>query len=172
MTFVNAGIDGSTMAEPSDGDTTRNPFSGTRYTAIPADTDYLTLWFGINDAAHDTLGTIDDNDNTTFYGAWNVVLQYYLTNMPWMKILIIVTVGATEEYRQAVRDVAEKWGYPVLDWMKDETIPAFFEKDGMCETAKALRRSAFGYNGPVSGHPNPEWHIYESTIIEQRLKMI
>ena len=176
MAFVNAGISGSTMAIPTNGEG-HNPFVVDRYTAIPADTDYLTLWFGINDAANCTLGSITDGDdgtpvNNTFYGAWNTVLKYYLTNRPWMKVLIIVTVGATAEFRQAVRDVAEKWGYPYLDWVKDKSLPAFFDRDGMCDEAKALRRNAYGYNGPNEGHPNPQWYQYESTIIEAKLRSI
>ena len=171
MTFVNSGIDGSTMALPSDSDPNRNPFSDTRYTAIPADTDYLTIWFGINDAAHCDLGTIDDATNTTFYGAWNVVLSYYLTNMPFMKVLLVVTTGATAEFRQAVRDVAQKWGYPYLDWEKDVQIPAFFERENMSATAQGLRRAAFGWND-FNAHPNPEWHEYASTIFETKLRSI
>lgn len=179
MTFVNSGINGSTMAIPSaSGAGERYPFSEQRYLDVPADTDYLTLWFGINDSAYSTLGTIDDTENTTFYGAWNKVLEYYLTNRPFMKILIIVTtIGVgnadnAEAFKQAIRDVATKWGYPVLDWNKEKTIPAFFEKDGMNSTAQALRKNAFGWNGPVNGHPNPQWHIYESTIIENALRSI
>jgi hypothetical protein len=179
MTFVNDGINGSTMAIPSDPEAgNRRPFSYQRYLNIPADTDYLTLWFGINDSAYSTLGTINDTENTTFYGAWNKVLNYYLTNRPFMKVLIIVTtigVGneeTAEAFKQAIRDVAEKWGYPILDWNTDKSIPAFFEKEGMSSTAQALRKNAFGWNGPVNNHPNPQWHEYESTIIEAKLKSI
>jgi hypothetical protein len=172
MIFINSGIDGSTMALPNDGSTNRNPFSDQRYLNIPTNTDYLTLWFGINDSAHTALGTINDEENTTFYGAWNKVLKYYLTNFPFMKVLIIVTTGANAEYRQAVRDCAEKWGYPYLDWVKDKSIPAFFDRENMGIEAQTLRRSAYGYNGPVNGHPNPRWHEYESTIIEAKLRSI
>lgn len=179
MTFVNSGISGSTMAIPSVASAgNRSPFSVQRYLDVPADTDYLTIWFGINDSAYSTLGTINDTENTTFYGAWNKVLEYYLTNRPFMKVLIIVTtigVGDTtnaENFKQAIRDVAEKWGYPIMDWNNDKSIPAFFEKTGMSSAAKALRKNAYGWDGPVEGHPNPAWHEYESSIIEARLRMI
>ena len=95
-----------------------------------------------------------------------------------MKILIIVTtivVGNAEtdaQFQQAIRNVATKWGYPYMDWIKDTSIPAFFEKEGMSSAAQALRKNAFGWNGPVNGHPNPTWHQYESSIIEARLKAI
>lgn len=176
MTFINAGISGSIMAldktyvdDPDNVPiTTRNPFSYQRYLNVPADTDYLTIWFGINDSGHTYLGTISDETNESFYGAWNVVLRYFLTNYPFMKIGIIVTVGPTEEYRQAVRDVAEKWGYPYLDWPNDKKVPAFFDRIGMSEEAKALRREAFGFT-TYSSHPSPQWHEYASTIYENFL---
>lgn len=170
MTLVNDGISGSTMALPNDA-TDTHPFSDTRYTQIPVDTDYLTIWFGINDYAHCDLGTIDDATNTTFYGAWNVVLNYYLTNRPFMKVLLVVTTGSTSAFRQAVRDIAEKWGYPYLDWEKDVQIPAFFDREGMSTTARDLRRNAFGYND-FYAHPNPEWHEYASSIFESKLRSI
>ena len=171
MSFVNAGISGSTMAIPTNG-VGHNPFVVDRYLNIPADTDYLTIWFGINDAANCTLGTIDDEADNTFYGAWNKILRYYLTNRPWLKILIIVTVMANPDIRQATRNIAQKWGYPYLDWEKDVSIPAFFMRDGMCEEAETLRRDAYGYNGPNEGHPNPQWYEYISTIIEAKLRAI
>lgn len=177
MTFVNAGISGSIMAydktyvdDPSNVSIdTRQPFSYQRYLAIPNDTDYLTLWFGINDASHTYLGTIDDTTSDTFYGAWNKVLQYYLTNRPFMHVGIVVTVGSTTQYRQAVRDVAAKWGYPVLDLVDGSDTPAFFDRDGMSTTARDLRRDAYGYN-TWNAHPGPEWHEFISSAFEQFLK--
>lgn len=179
MEFVNAGISGSIMAldktyvaDPEHVSIdTRSPFSYQRYLAIPADADYLTIWFGINDYAHSNLGTISDETNETFYGAWNVVLRYFLTNYPFMKIGLIITTGASADYRQAVRDVAEKWGYPYLDWVKDVQIPAFFDRDGMSTEARGLRRSAFGYD-EFSAHPNPAWHEYASTIYENFIRSL
>ena len=170
MTFVNSGINGSTMAVPNNG-TQRNPFSVDRYLEVPNDTDYLTLWFGINDAANCTLGSIDDTENTTFYGAWNKVLSYYLTNRPFMKILIVVTTGANANFRNAIRNVAKKWGYPYLDWENDYAIPAFFDRTDMSEEARTLRRTAFGTDtGGI--HPTAAWHEYASTIFESKLRSI
>ena len=174
MTFVNAGISGSTMTiTDQENPSTRSPFAYERYTQIPEDTDYLTLWFGINDSAYAVLGTIDDATPYTFYGAWNTVLEYYLTYRPYMKVLIIVTMSSDNpEFQTAVREVAKKWGYPILDFEKDSSIPAFFDKEGMSVTAQTLRRNVFGWNGPVPGHPNPKMHEYESPIVEQFLKSI
>ena len=179
MSFVNSGISGSIMAlskeyvdDPQNVPiNSRSPFSYQRYLQVPSDADYLTIWFGINDAAHTYLGTIDDTTNETFYGAWNTVLEYYLTNRPFLKIGLIVTTGALPEYRQAVRDVAEKWGYPYLDWERDVQVPAFFQREGMSATAQNLRREAFGYND-YSAHPSPQWHEYASSIYENFLRSL
>ena len=62
-----------------------------RYKAIPKDADYITLWFGINDSGHTNLGELADTTNLTFYGAWNVVLEYLIKNYPFAKIGIIIT---------------------------------------------------------------------------------
>ena len=169
MKFVNAGIAGSTMTA---GTGSSNPFSVDRYSNIPSDTDYLTIWFGINDSGLDLpVGTIDDTENTTFYGAWNKVLKYYLDNYPFMKVLIIVSTGTKSAYRQAVVDVAQKWGYPYMNWVDDYSIPAFFNRTGISEYALEKRRDAFGWND-FNAHPNPQWHVYESSIIEHRLRSI
>lgn len=182
MSFVNDGISGSIMAldktyvadKESVDIGTRSPFSYQRYMQVPEDTDYLIIWFGINDANHTNLGTIDDTTNETFYGAWNVVLRYYLENRPFMKILIVVTTGSTEAYRNAVRQVAKKWGYPVLDWEGDPEVPCFFGREsdiGLSPEARDLRRDAFGYND-YNAHPSPAFHEYESTIIENFLRSL
>lgn len=174
MKLYSDGISGSTMAisNPSSPNL-RSPFVNGRYQNIPSDTDYLVIWFGINDSAYSTLGTIDDTENTTFFGAWNTVLRYYLTNYPLMKILVIITESSDNaQFQQAVRDICVKWGYPYLDWEKDPTIPALFDKEGMSQEAQTLRRSAFGWNGPIAGHPNPQLYEYESTVIESFLRRI
>lgn len=114
MMLVNDGKCGSIMplskqyVNGDDGvaESYRQPFSLTRYKNIPEDADYITLWFGINDSANTNLGTIDDATNETYYGAWNVVLEWILTNRPYAKIGIIITNGAAAAYRQATREIA------------------------------------------------------------------
>lgn len=89
MVLVNEAKCGSTMAlsrEYLNGTTTdinyRNPFSLNRYKQVPLDADYLTLWFGLNETST-PLGTLNDTTNETILGAWNIVLEYFLTNMPY-----------------------------------------------------------------------------------------
>lgn len=117
LTVINEAISGSTMGAGSNG---VNPFSDTRYTNIPSDADYITLMFGINDNGHDVpIGTINDNDNTTFYGAWNVVIAYFIKNFPFAHIGIIIGPGmqtsSGQNYANAEIAIAKKWGIPYLN---------------------------------------------------------
>lgn len=158
--------------------TYRNPFSYTRYLAIPEDVDYITLWFGINDSGNTNLGTIDDTTNETFYGAWNVVMEYLLTNYPFAHIGIIITNGSSTTYREAEREIAKKWGIPYLDMMGDDQVPVMTlgkeSSQGLCTTAYNLRRSNFSVGGTASGDSHPKWqaHEYESTFIEAFLRRL
>lgn len=185
MTLVLDAQNGTTMAldktyvaDPENVDiSTRNPFSYQRYTKIPSDADYITIWFGLNDANNNTnLGTIDDADNTTFYGAWNVVLEYLLINHPYAKVGIIVTDGSTDsQYQDAVREVAKKWGFPYLDLVADPQVPAMISgrdaEMGLCARAKELRDAAFRVSTD-NFHPGIKAHEYRSTIIENWLRTL
>ena len=184
MTLVNDSECGTTMAldktyvaDPENVDiNTRNPFSNERYKRIPSDADYITVWFGLNDANNTNLGTIDDTDNTTFYGAWNVVLEYLLVNHPYAKVGIVVTDGITNhQYQDAVREVAKKWGFPYLDLVADPQIPAMISgrdaEMGLCARAKELRDAAFRVSSN-NFHPSIKAHEYRSTIIENWLRTL
>ena len=182
MTLINEALCGSIIALDKDYVTspdtvsqgTRSPFTYQRYLRIPEDADYITIWFGINDSAHTNLGTIDDTTNETFYGAWNFVLKWLITNRPYAKIGIIITNGAAESYRKAEREVADKWGIPYLDMMGDRKIPVIFGRESslkMCSEANTLRRNKFVVT-PSNGHPNIEAHKYQSTFIENFLRSL
>lgn len=182
MDCINDAISGSIMAlsknhlaDPENVDiNTKRPFSYQRYLSIPEDVDYITLWFGINDASNTNLGTIDDTTNETFYGAWNVVMEWILTNRPWAHVGIIITNGSSKAYREAEREIAKKWGIPYLDMMGDDQVPVMTlgREDGLCTTAYNLRRSTFSVGHTPNGDSHPCWqaHEYESTFIEAFLR--
>lgn len=107
----------------------KNPFSYTRYKEIPEDTDYLTIWFGWNDTAYGTLGTIDDSTNETYYGAYKIVLDYLIKNLSNTKIGIIVPYGTSTEMREAVRILAKRYGVGCLDLTGDVNIPCIYNKE-------------------------------------------
>ncbi len=185
MEVINDGKCGSILpmektfvsGESTDPDYCR-PFTYERYKKIPADVDYITLWFGINDSWHSALGTIDDTENTTFYGGWNFILPYLIKNFPNAKLGIIVTNGGMAEYRKATRECCEKWGVPYLDMMGDVRIPVSLGREagmGLCEEAKKLWYERFRVKcveGKQNGHPCPEWHEFQSYYIEDFLRRI
>lgn len=156
----------------------RRPFTFERYKKIPSDVDYITLWFGINDSYHTTLGTLDDTDNTTFYGGWNFILPYLIKNHPNAKLGVIITNGGFPEYRRAERECCEKWGVPYLDMMGSCDIPVSLGREdgmGLCDEAKNLWYERFKVKcveGKSNGHPCPEWHEFQSYYIEAFLRRL
>lgn len=172
MTITNEAVGGSSMTKVDD-----NAFSVSRYMNIPADADYITLKFGINDSNKAApVGTIEDSTNETFYGAWNIVLEYLIEHHPFAHIGIIVTNGSNAAYEDAIRAVAKKWGIPYLDEVESDQVPLMHraERDGVCDRAKALRGAAFVVSAtdPVNLHPNTAAHYYESTFIENWLRTL
>lgn len=174
MIFHNKGVSGSTMIAS----TARNGFSNEngRYTKLPDNIDYLTIWFGWNDYAlilegGGTVGTIEDTDTSTYYGAYNTVLPYLINKYPTAKIGLIVPFGATPEIRQAVRDIGNKWGVGVFDNYGKGT-PLFYGKEadvGVSQEAINMRRSVFQANG---AHPSYAGHYELSTQIEAWLRTL
>ncbi|MDM0457126.1 BppU family phage baseplate upper protein [Clostridium perfringens] len=182
MTLVNEAICGSTMAlskeyleGTKDDINYRNPFSLKRYKQVPLDADYLTLWFGLNETST-PLGTLQDTDNRTILGAWNVVLEYFITNMPYCKIGIVISDGGLrDDFANGIISVAEYWGIPYLDLRNDPKIPLMLGGRGgninLNPKAKQLRNKAF-YVADDNGHPNLEAHKYQSTFIENWLRSL
>lgn len=179
MTFYQRGISGSTMQGATNpggtdkGDISKkNGFSkeNGRYTQLPDDIDFLTIMFGWNDTAYGTLGTINDTTNETYCGGFNVVLPYLIHKYPYTTIVLIVPFGTTDGHRQAVRDMAEKWGVGCFD-MCDSSLPFYYsdEKDDipMDNTIKQLRIKLHQVNG---AHPGYEGQYVISTRLEDYLR--
>ena len=180
---MNSGINGSVMAiskEYIDGTEEninyRSPFSYQRYMDIPDDADYITIWFGVNDKDHTYLGTISDNTNETFYGAWNVVLPYLMEHHPKAKIGIVITFGIPDSlYTQAVREIAEKWGVPYYDFARGKQSPIIIRNK---DTGYAVDQSIVDWKfdaysvAETNHHPNLLAHEYESTCLEAWLRSL
>lgn len=182
MVLINEAKCGSTMAlskEYINGTTTdigyRSPFSLNRYKQVPLDADYMTLWFGLNETST-PLGTLNDTTNETILGAWNIVLEYFLTNMPYCKIGIVISDGwLNDTYANGIISVAEYWGIPYLDMRNNPHVPLMLGGRGgdinLNPKAKTLRNNAF-YVTPTNGHPNVEAHEYQSTFIENWMRTL
>lgn len=170
MTIVNEAVGGSTMCYI---DGTHSEFSTAngRYTQIPSDADYITLYFGINDVNYSSpLGTITDDVNTTFYGAWNVVLAYLIEHHPYAKIGIIVTNGASQTIREAEIAIAKRWGLAYYDMNGLPLMHRSFNQD-VLTSVKTERNENFRISS-TNLHPNGKAHEYQSTCIEAWLRTI
>lgn len=169
MKFINEAQSGSTMYNNG----SNNAFSVTRYTQIPLDTDYITLMFGLNET-NAPIGNITDNTNETIYGAWNIVLEYLITNLPFAKIGIILSdAWLSAALHEAMINIAERWGIPYLD-LRATNVPMGISGRGdnkVCQKAKELRNNAFQMSVSDS-HPNPAAHKYRSTIVENWLRSL
>lgn len=171
MTLINEAKCGTTITNAFNGE--RNPFSVSRYLAIPTDVDYVTLMFGLNETGltDEQIGSKTDTDNTTLWGAYNIVFKHFLTNMPLAKIgVIIADAWMNEKYANAVKEICKDWGIPVLDLKFDTSITAGIDgRTGMNSDAISLRNKVFALK---NGHPSVEAHRYRSTIIEHFLRSL
>ena len=171
MILVNEAKCGTTMYNNG----SASAFSVTRYTEVPADADYVTICFGLNETSA-TIGTLADTTNDTVMGAWNIVLEYLITNLPYAKIgIIIPDAWCSEAMREALIAVAEYWGIPYLDLTGDPRVPLLIGgKRGGAEISSkaiALRNAAFQVTDEDS-HPNLNAHEYRSTIIEHFMRSL
>lgn len=165
---------GRTLSAPSDTSFT-NIFSTDMYKSIDDDVDYITLYFGINDSHKNVpIGTINDKTNTTFCGAWNVVLEYLMANRPYAHIGILVSNGCdTDEYPKATIEIAKKWGIPYIDLNGDEHTPVMIRSTNskIASSVRVQKTKTFRVSA-TNQHPNIKAHEYESTFIENFLRSI
>ena len=173
MTIVNEAISGSDFTNIEGAS---NPFSVSRYLSVPTDADYITLMFGLNEMNLTTeqLGTKEDTTNATLWGAYNTVFEYFLTNMPYAKIgVIIPDAWMGGNYYTELKKICEYWGIPYLDLKNDVNIPMNIggRLISTSEKAKELRNKAFQVTS-TNSHPNVKAHEYRSTFIEDFLKRL
>lgn len=179
---VNEAKKGSTLANcpnrTENGQPRVDHFSNTRYQSTEfADADYITIKIGTNDDDNHQkvpIGTIDDTENTTFYGAWNVVLSYLTQTYPKAHIGIIVSNVATLPYVEATIAAATKWGVPYLNMATDPQLPLAYRsiRTDVQDSVKNARNAAFKVNIENDSHPNADWHEFESRLIESWLMTI
>lgn len=189
MDIVNLSMSGQTLATPSNG-TDNNRFSTNIYKNIPEDTDYITIYLGINDSHHRPnsngsdgenvdgvipLGGIEDSTINTFYGAWNVVLKWMITNRPYAHIGIIVSNGCeTDDYAKATIACAKKWGIAYLDLNGDYKVPLVIRTNGKVATSNeaiTIRQNSYKVS-ETNLHPNTIAHMIESTFIENWMRSL
>lgn len=165
MTYQNYGIGGSTLSNVAG----KNPFTE-RWQNMDDDLDYLTIWFGWNDNAYSTLGSIDSTDNTTYYGAWNTILPNLIAKYPTTKIGLIVPYlpSGSTDWQEAVRLIGKKYGIPCLD-LTDKNTPLIWLREGVDPLVAFLRRDTFTYD---TTHLNQVGINYFSTFYEEFLRSL
>ena len=181
MVYAPDAISGSRMTNV--GGEGWRPFSLDRYKHIPEDADYITLMFGLNEFdfcnAESTKGTVGSTDNTTVWGAWDVVLEWILTNRPKARVGIIISdAWLPQSYAKTLIDIANYWGVPYLDLGGDPNIPLMNggRRPGSGTTcsgkAAELRNRQHYQSYPDDSHPNYDGHVWRSTVIENFLRSL
>lgn len=152
------------------------------YTSIPTDSNYIIIKYGINDENYAApLGSINDNVNNTFYGAYNTLMQWIYANCPFAKVGIIVTNGLNiypsqdnnNKYANAIIEIAKKYGIATLNEWNDNNIP-LLSRTGRTDTnydIRTSRNNAFRISS-ADTHPNYQAQEFESYIIEDFIKRL
>lgn len=138
-TLTNTGIGSTKLA--GTGSTGYESFCETvRINAVKANNpDILTVMGGTNDrGAHIPIGNEADMlafTTSTFKGAYGHIINEYLTWKPTLKIVLMTPIynvgGANnngdtiKEYAQATREVAEYYGLPCIDLLKETGINSY-----------------------------------------------
>ncbi len=165
---------GRTLALAEGGTSSTNSFIN-YYQTIAADADYLTIYFGINDSHQSIpIGTISDSVTSSFYGAWNTILSWLITNRPQLHIGIIVSNGCdSDDYRIATIAIAQKYGIPYIDMNGDSRTPCMIRStNANIDSSIRNQRTSNWRVSSTNGHPNAECHAFEATFIEEFLRTL
>lgn len=140
------------------------------------DADIVCVFGGTNDFGHGTapIGKPTDRDPYTFYGAVNHLFRTLIERYPHSFIFVMTPLHRTHEdepafntknpnslalveYVRIIREVAEKYGLPVLD---------LFQMSGMYPGVQQVREDYM----PDGLHPNDRGHARLAGLVEQFLR--
>ncbi|MER2040783.1 MAG: SGNH/GDSL hydrolase family protein [Desemzia incerta] len=138
MRLVNMALSGRSMAKRTEATDTTYPPLISIYQEVPTDVDVITIWIGTNDKGSNVaIGDINSLDETTFFGAYNVMLSWLIDNRPNAKILLITPMQRSDElgqtgiplidYGNAVEQLGMKYGKRVLNMYKNSGIYVYSE---------------------------------------------
>ena len=132
-------------------------YFGSRVETMDPDADIIVVWGGTNDFGHGDvpLGTIDDRDNTTFYGALHCLYRALWEKYPTATIVVM-----TPLHRVGEHDALNEHGHPVIASLKG--------------IAEAIKEVAAYYSFPVLdlyavSNLNPELPIIKETFMPDGL---
>ncbi len=146
MGFANHGVDGSCVGDYSDLSSAVPMVE--RFDDLPDDADFISVMGGANDIRKDgfALGTMESRDTTSYYGALHTIFsglykKYFIdpeTPNPHVKIFgiapikLLLASGGTEggtgtlydmePLAQAMKEVANFYGFPCLDFLHTSGI--------------------------------------------------
>jgi len=175
------GVGGSCISAASDYGQSTKPLIS-RYQDIPS-ADLIMIFMGTNDYGHETpLGTLEDTQDGTFYGALNTIVSYLVAKHTSSKLVFVTPlhrygfgtskilgtkftydhipngVGATlEDYVNAVKTVCAKNGVSVVDLYTECTLDP---------TDAAVREQYM----PDGLHPNAAGHEVVAGILETHIR--
>ena len=174
MAIQDLSLGSRTLALPSGEGSSYNSFVN-QYQNVAADADYLTIYLGINDSHQSIpIGTISDVVTSSFYGAWNTILTWFIANRPNLHIGIIVSNGCdNDDYRTATIAIAEKYGIPYIDLNGDERTPCMMRStNAAIDSAVRNQRTNNWKVSDDNMHPNAACHAFEATFIEDFLRSL
>ena len=109
-------------------------YFGSRVAGMDPDADIVVVWGGTNDFGHGDvpLGTMDDRDNTTFYGALHCLYRDLWEKFPKAQIVVMTPLHRVGEHdtlnehgnpviapfkviRDTIIEVAAYYSFPVVD---------------------------------------------------------
>ena len=174
MVVHNLAVNGAVMATIASQPSRYQWSADDHYKLVGSDADIITIWLGANDMwQHVPVGTIDSTDVTTFYGAYNTVLSYYVANYPKTKLGIVASFWCTQEYAEAVIALGAKYGVPVLNLYNDPSRPVTVgsQRPDVAESIKTQRNAQWVVS-ETNSHPSAAYHEIESYFIEEWLKTL
>ena len=165
------GIGGSTIANEEQAKinkgiaSTDNPLSRSillRHQNLPDDADIVLIAGGSNDWAHSVIemGDYDSTDDTTFYGALNILLPSLKTKYPTIPVVMMTPIKRTETH-----NAKNSLGYTLEDFVNAMTLKCreygvyCLDMWGTCPINPQIPTMLQMFFRPNdSTHPNAEGH--------------
>lgn len=159
LNVVNMGVSGSTVTVTSD----RDDSIYKRRAEIPEDADIISIFGGTNDFGHNSpMGIYDNKDSSgffyNFYGAYYNLIKWIQENRPKAQLFVITPLhretGLTqnqegyilEDYVNVIRDVANEFSVPVLDFYADGSFNPRIQQQKSIFTSDGLHPLQIGHD--------------------------
>lgn len=165
---VNYGVSGSSIA--LDLNRAVEDCFVTRQKEMEGNADIVVIFGGTNDFGHGMapLGTLSDEDYTTFYGALHTLYRAVIKDNPHAIVVVITPLHrayetrnnrgeSLKQYVEIIREVAKSYSFPILD---------LFDEYGVDVTNPAEIKRYL----PDGLHPNETGHIILADKITAFLK--